>query len=359
MPARKMPDYYRAPLRRRRGIASFLLSSYRQHTSQDYGMLLLTWDVKLYGLNLDFEHLLEVHRQDYNPDDYGEAWLAAARDLYESQDLNRLEEHAAEDARRHVNEDDTYKQLWDGTPLDVEYDFIGRSGGHIALTKFDGAELFTRGRPGGLLATATIGDLDLPFEDLRRLYRLVVMLDHDFTRGAARAEVEHQAAFLFFENRRDEISGRLNSMRSRPLLRLPEPVSIQRVIEREEASVTDLIARPDCTLQLVAGSHAKFWTVQVRARFCFVTWGRIGTRGQTQVKEFPISSQAREYANSKIAEKLAKGYREASWGRHSAAPSNMLALAEPGAASAPATQPQKSKSDRNTGQAPDRYLDLS
>jgi predicted DNA-binding WGR domain protein len=63
-------------------------------------------------------------------------------------------------------------------------------------------------------------------------------------------------------------------------------------------------------LELVDGTSNKFWEIDYTdgdGEFT-VTWGRIGTAGQTQTKEFATSDKAAtEYAKL-VAEKTKKGY---------------------------------------------------
>jgi uncharacterized protein (TIGR02996 family) len=63
-------------------------------------------------------------------------------------------------------------------------------------------------------------------------------------------------------------------------------------------------------LQLVAGKSAKFWAIDVQGNSFTVRFGRIGTEGQTQTKEFESPAEAHRAAQKLIAEKLAKGYTE-------------------------------------------------
>src|SRR5213593_2809280 len=55
-------------------------------------------------------------------------------------------------------------------------------------------------------------------------------------------------------------------------------------------------------------SH-KFWSIELRGPTFHVSWGRIGSSGQHQLKEFadPVTAQ-REY-DRLVASKLKKGYR--------------------------------------------------
>jgi uncharacterized protein (TIGR02996 family) len=58
-----------------------------------------------------------------------------------------------------------------------------------------------------------------------------------------------------------------------------------------------------------AKSH-KFWNVEVRGNALTVTYGRIGSAGQTKTKPFVDEARARQEQDKLIKEKLAKGYVE-------------------------------------------------
>lgn len=57
-----------------------------------------------------------------------------------------------------------------------------------------------------------------------------------------------------------------------------------------------------------AHNHRKFWVVQVVDRHCLVTFGRIGSSKQTQVKSFPSEGLARGHALKLSQQKESKGY---------------------------------------------------
>ena len=61
---------------------------------------------------------------------------------------------------------------------------------------------------------------------------------------------------------------------------------------------------------LVAGTSAKFWEVSVTGATVHVRFGRIGSAGQRQTKEFVNAAAAAGHAQRLIAQKLAKGYLE-------------------------------------------------
>jgi predicted DNA-binding WGR domain protein len=58
------------------------------------------------------------------------------------------------------------------------------------------------------------------------------------------------------------------------------------------------------------GSSKKFWAIDLDGKKFTVQFGRIGTAGQTQVKEFDSADEAEKAANKLIAEKTKKGYAE-------------------------------------------------
>jgi predicted DNA-binding WGR domain protein len=57
-------------------------------------------------------------------------------------------------------------------------------------------------------------------------------------------------------------------------------------------------------------NHNKFWTIQKDGTNVFVTFGRRGTKGATQVKQFSSDWSANEFIREKIKEKTNKGYDE-------------------------------------------------
>src|SRR5262245_37646080 len=56
-------------------------------------------------------------------------------------------------------------------------------------------------------------------------------------------------------------------------------------------------------------SH-KFWNIELKGASFTVTFGRVGTAGQTQLKTFASEAQARKEHDKLIAEKTRKGYVE-------------------------------------------------
>jgi len=63
-------------------------------------------------------------------------------------------------------------------------------------------------------------------------------------------------------------------------------------------------------LEFVEGTSKKFWDGKLDGSNVVVTWGRIGTTGQTKTHTFTNPREAREELDALINEKRKKGYRE-------------------------------------------------
>src|SRR5689334_18472472 len=64
------------------------------------------------------------------------------------------------------------------------------------------------------------------------------------------------------------------------------------------------------TFQFSDAKSHKFWSVEVSGTSFTVTFGKVGTAGQTQTKSFPTPEKAQAEAEKLIREKEKKGYRE-------------------------------------------------
>src|SRR5690349_10712382 len=62
--------------------------------------------------------------------------------------------------------------------------------------------------------------------------------------------------------------------------------------------------------QFVEGSSNKFWAISLNGNRFVVQWGRTGTSGQEQTKEFTTDAEAKKQYDKLVAEKLKKGYVE-------------------------------------------------
>jgi predicted DNA-binding WGR domain protein len=61
-------------------------------------------------------------------------------------------------------------------------------------------------------------------------------------------------------------------------------------------------------LECREGGTSKFWAAQREGKALHVHWGRIGTAGQQQVKQFPSPAEAKAELERWVAEKQKKGY---------------------------------------------------
>src|SRR4051812_25937071 len=64
------------------------------------------------------------------------------------------------------------------------------------------------------------------------------------------------------------------------------------------------------TFQFSDAKSHKFWSVDVAGTTLTVTYGKVGTAGQTQTKTFPTPEKAAAEADKLIREKTKKGYAE-------------------------------------------------
>ncbi len=95
-------------------------------------------------------------------------------------------------------------------------------------------------------------------------------------------------------------------------------------------------------LELVEGASSKFWEIELEGSGFTVRWGRIGTNGQTQQKNFATEQKAKDEHDKLLAEKLKKGYAEvgASAAAVSAPPPPAKPAKAPKAAAPPAEAPE-------------------
>lgn len=62
--------------------------------------------------------------------------------------------------------------------------------------------------------------------------------------------------------------------------------------------------------ELISGSTRKFWSVGTSGKTLAVSFGRIGTMGQSKMKPFPSPREARAAEEALVEEKTKEGYRE-------------------------------------------------
>ena len=56
------------------------------------------------------------------------------------------------------------------------------------------------------------------------------------------------------------------------------------------------------------GSSNKFWEITLDGKSFTTTYGKIGTDGQSTVKEWPSEAEAKKQFDKLVAEKVKKGY---------------------------------------------------
>lgn len=188
----KKPDAYKTPLRKRVDIIAWIVANTHQR-SYDRESCPFCFNVKVPSVNLDFDYLLKIYREQMDGNEADE-WLPEAHERWERHKENDLWDWALEDCRSVFDNTDCYNHLWDGTPLDVAYSFRGRSGGWLSLDRFQGHTFASR-------------DSDYPddlavmsYKELRQLYSLIAMLKYDLRQDAIGKEMEYKAAWVLFVN---------------------------------------------------------------------------------------------------------------------------------------------------------------
>jgi predicted DNA-binding WGR domain protein len=83
-----------------------------------------------------------------------------------------------------------------------------------------------------------------------------------------------------------------------------------RVVDYDPAAAGGGAAPARREFHFVEGTSRKFWAIQLEGDAFEVKYGRIGSAGQTQRKEFDSAAEARKAHDKLIAEKVAKGYVE-------------------------------------------------
>ena len=79
-----------------------------------------------------------------------------------------------------------------------------------------------------------------------------------------------------------------------------------RAAEAAQTAQTEVVR----TLRFEQGGSSKFWCARLRSTELSVSYGRIGSNGQTNLKEFDTPERARREMDKLVAEKLRKGYVE-------------------------------------------------
>lgn len=194
----RAPKQYRAPLRSRKAMIDYLLAG--PGHCHGYDQYLFAFNVKVYDIDLDFDHLLRQYVDDGQTSEAFDYWignpefLAKIRKEHARQE-NNLFDWGQEGAWETVENDEAYTSLWSGENVAVKYDRFGRSSGYIVITELEGKKF--SGREGmdeyryWLEAMGT--------HQLRKVYQFIVQCRADFTPAAAKEEIQIRAAVAFFE----------------------------------------------------------------------------------------------------------------------------------------------------------------
>jgi hypothetical protein len=161
----------------------------------------VAFNVKAYP-DLGFEDLWQhIDGAWTNEGDIPAGFKEFAESLYPEHE-DSLFDWGVEDARHCIEESDAYRMLWDGTEIDVTWEFHGRSGGWLIPVEMEGINMggreleYWRAKPG----TEDFDHAGIDFEDLRKIYRFLCQCQRDFTPEKAAKDVQYQAAFQFFAN---------------------------------------------------------------------------------------------------------------------------------------------------------------
>lgn len=190
---------YTYPHRSREAMIDYILSNGGYHRVGERWPL--AYNVKAYGVDLDFDHLWTKYAKDYLPRSYGRVVIDGCREIAERDYENckdNLFDWALEDARSNVTNCDTYRMLWDAKDVvpKTEFGFCGRSGGYICVMRFDWTEF--RGWSQERFEEWLREPESNSMKDIRLLYKMCRQWEVDWTSKKASEEVEHQAAFRLF-----------------------------------------------------------------------------------------------------------------------------------------------------------------
>ena len=70
----------------------------------------------------------------------------------------------------------------------------------------------------------------------------------------------------------------------------------------------------DVHLEFEEGTSSKFWRARLDGHTLYINYGRIGSQGQTQPKDYPSPALAQKEFDKLVAEKRKKGYVDAGAG---------------------------------------------
>ena len=76
------------------------------------------------------------------------------------------------------------------------------------------------------------------------------------------------------------------------------------------SDTSELVEDEPRRFELVSGSSSKFWEITLSGKTFTVRYGKIGSDGRSQIKDFKSADEARQVALELIGQKTKKGYAE-------------------------------------------------
>lgn len=192
----KLRNPYTYPHRSRKAMSEYItgIGGYSRGYREQYP---IEFTVAADGADLSADHLWETYLQEFAPSDpAAQADYKSVFNAQHAQHEDDLFYQAIEDARNNTLDADTYRMLWDDTPVNVTLGFHGRGGKHLCIERFEGYDLKGVSEE-GLLDSLLDAD-EWPLDSLRKFYKYVRQCAVDFTSRNAAKEVEYQAAFILF-----------------------------------------------------------------------------------------------------------------------------------------------------------------
>ena len=160
-------------------------------------------------------------------------------------------------------------------------------------------------------------------DEVSKGLNFLVLADADS--GSSKAEKARKLGVqVISEAQLIEMVGNFTSQESVNTIELPIQTSIvskppkENVMSKSSTPISvDASAR---RFEFIDEKSAKFWEVDVIAECVEVKFGKIGTIGQTQRKDFGTPDEALKHAEKLVHEKLRNGYQEVVQGAHQNAP---------------------------------------
>ncbi|MDN7909373.1 AAA domain-containing protein [Burkholderia cepacia] len=95
-----------------------------------------------------------------------------------------------------------------------------------------------------------------------------------------------------------------------PVFPVRTPAREAAAVDEEAVAAASAPTERVRSLRYMQGASSKFWRASLRGTELSVTYGRIGTNGQVNLKQFESVERARREMDKLVAEKLRKGYVE-------------------------------------------------